>query len=90
MQHGILNFETVARIFLSSISKIINKEKANPPNVKNPYIFLHGQSNLLKDEIISKDLDQIRNLFDEIEQKSSLVEILETAGKAKGVQIFIA
>ena len=37
------------------------------PNSKNPYIFLHGQSNLLKDEIVSKDLDQIRNLFDEIE-----------------------
>ena len=37
----------------------------------------------------SKDLDQIRNLFDEIEKKSSFVDILETAGKAKGVQIFI-
>ena len=60
-----------------------------PANIKNPYIFLHGQSNLLKDEIISKDLDQIRNLFDDIEKKSSFVEILETAGKAKGVQIFI-
>tara|TARA_B100000575_G_scaffold227288_1_gene187973 strand:+ start:370 stop:1416 length:1047 start_codon:yes stop_codon:yes gene_type:complete len=59
------------------------------PNSKNPYIFLHGQSNLLNDEIISKDLDQIRNLFDEIEKKSSFVDILETAGKAKGVQIFI-
>ena len=44
---------------------------------------------LLKDEIVSKDLDQIRNLFDEIEKKSSFVDILETAGKAKGVQIFI-
>ena len=41
------------------------------------------------DEIVSKDLDQIRNLFDEIEKKSSFVDILETAGKAKGVQIFI-
>ena len=59
------------------------------PDSKNPYIFLHGQSNLLKDEIVSKDLDQIRNLFDEIEKKSSFVDILETAGKAKGVQIFI-
>ena len=59
------------------------------PDSENPYIFLHGQSNLLKDEIVSKDLDQIRNLFDEIEKKSSFVDILETAGKAKGVQIFI-
>ena len=59
------------------------------PKINNPYIFLHGQSNLLKDEIVSKDLDQIRNLFDDIEKKSSFVEILENAGKAKGVQIFI-
>ena len=59
------------------------------PNMKNPYIFLHGQSNLLKDDIVSKDLDQIRDLFDEIEKKTTFVNILENAGSAKGVQIFI-
>ena len=59
------------------------------PNVENPYIFLHGQSSLLKDEIVSKDLDQIRKLFDEIENKSTFVDILENTNKAKGVQIFI-
>ena len=71
-------------------SNLVNKGIIeNPPNIKNPYIFLHGQSNLLNDEIISKDLDHIRNLFDDIERKSSFVDILENAGKAKGVQIFI-
>ena len=30
----------------------------------------------LEDEIISKDLDQIRNLFDEIENKTNFVDIL--------------
>jgi len=59
------------------------------PKLNNPYIFLHGQSSLLKDEIISKDLDEIRNLFDEIENKTTFIDILENAGKAKGVQIFI-
>ena len=59
------------------------------PKMNNPYIFLHGQSKLLKDEIISKDLDQIRQLFDDIENKSTFIDILENAGKAKGVQIFI-
>ena len=61
----------------------------NSPNFNSPYIFLHGQSNLLKDEIISKDLDEIRNLFDEIENKTTFINILENAEKAKGVQIFI-
>ena len=59
------------------------------PNVDNPYIFLHGQSSLLEDEIISKDLDQIRKLFDEIENKTSFVDILENTNSANGVQIFI-
>ena len=59
------------------------------PTLNNPYIFLHGQSKLLEDEIISKDLDQIRKLFDEIENKTTFLDILENAGKAKGVQIFI-
>ena len=59
------------------------------PQINNPYIFVHGQSKLLKDEIISKDLDQIRQLFDDIENKSTFVDILENAGRAKGVQIFI-
>ena len=61
----------------------------NSPNFNSPYIFLHGQSNLLKDEMISKDLDEIRNLFDEIENKTTFINILENTGKAKGVQIFI-
>ena len=59
------------------------------PKMNNPYIFLHGQSKLLKDEIISKDLDQIRQLFDDIENKSTFIDILENAAKAEGVQIFI-
>ena len=59
------------------------------PNAENPYIFLHGQSSLLKEEIISKDLDQIRKLFDEIENKTSFVDILENTNSANGVQIFI-
>ena len=59
------------------------------PKINNPYIFLHGQSKLLKDEIISKDLDQIRQLFDEIENKTTFIDILENTGNAKGVQIFI-
>ena len=59
------------------------------PNTENPYIFLHGQSTLLGDELISKDLDQIRNLFDEIENKTTFVDILENTNSAKGVQIFI-
>jgi heat-inducible transcriptional repressor len=59
------------------------------PSSDNPYLFLHGQSKLLEDGLISKDLDQIRSLFDDIENKSSFIDILENTDIAKGVQIFI-
>ena len=76
---------------LESLSSKLVKQGIleNSPNFNSPYIFLHGQSNLLKDEMISKDLDEIRNLFDEIENKTTFINILENAGRAKGVQIFI-
>ena len=71
-------------------SKLIKKGIVEiDPKFNNPYIFLHGQSKLLEDEIISNDLDQIRELFDEIEKKTTFIDILENAGNAKGVQIFI-
>ena len=59
------------------------------PNSETPYIFLHGQSSLLEDEIVSKDLDQIRNLFDDIENKTNFIDILDNTSKAQGLQIFI-
>ncbi len=82
---------TSTRSNLEEISKKLVKKGIVEiePKMNNPYIFLHGQSKLLKDEIISKDLDQIRQLFDDIENKSTFIDILENAGKAKGVQIFI-
>ena len=81
----------ISQSSLEEISKKLIKQGIveTKPKINNPYIFLHGQSKLLKDEIISKDLDQIRLLFDEIENKSTFIDILENAGKAKGVQIFI-
>ncbi len=82
---------TKSRSSLEEISRKLVKKGIIEiePKINNPYIFLHGQSKLLEDEIISKDLDQIRQLFDEIENKSTFIDILENAGKAKGVQIFI-
>ena len=82
---------SVSRTSLEEISnKLIKKGIVEiDPKLNNPYIFLHGQSKLLEDDIISNDLDQIRELFDEIEKKTTFIDILENAGNAKGVQIFI-
>ena len=80
-----------SKVILKTLSKNLVKKGIldQELSTENPYIFLHGQSSLLEDDIISKDLDQIRKLFDEIENKTSFVDILENTNSAKGVQIFI-
>ncbi len=87
IEKEILNSKSELQTLSSKLVKLGILESA--PNPQNPYIFMHGQANLLRDEIILKDLDHIRDLFDEIENKTTFIDILENAGKAKGVQIFI-
>ena len=41
------------------------------------------------EDIVSQELDQIRNLFDDIENKSNFLNIIENTRKGQGVQIFI-
>ncbi len=52
-------------------------------------LIVRGQSNLLKDVHAADDLVRIRLLFDDIESKSDLVQILGLADQAEGVRIFI-
>ena len=80
-----------SQLELNSISQKLVQEGIIElaPNSEAPYIFLHGQSSLLEDEIISKNLDRMRNIFDDIENKSNFLNILESTSKGKGVQIYI-
>ena len=59
------------------------------PSAENPYIFLHGQSSLLNNEIIKGDLDKLKFLFDKIDNKKNFLELVENTSKADGVKIFI-
>ncbi len=52
-------------------------------------LIVRGQSNLLKDLTAAEDLERIRQLFDDIESKRELVQILGSADTAEGVRIFI-
>jgi len=80
-----------SQLELNTISKKLVQEGIIElaPNSEKPYIFLHGQSSLLEDEIVAKDLDRMRIIFDEIENKSNFLNVLESTTKAEGVQIFI-
>lgn len=52
-------------------------------------LIVRGQSNLLKDVSGLEDLERIRQLFDDLEAKRDVIQVLELAEKAEGVRIFI-
>jgi heat-inducible transcriptional repressor len=52
-------------------------------------LIVRGQANLLKDLNASEDLTRIRQLFDDLETKRDLVQLLGLSEKAEGVRIFI-
>lgn len=52
-------------------------------------LIVRGRSNLLTDVEASEDLERIRLLFDDLESKRDLIQLLGLAEKGDGVRIFI-
>ena len=52
-------------------------------------LIVRGQSNLLKDLTAAEDLERIRQLFNDLESKQEMVQLLQLAETAEGVKIFI-
>ena len=52
-------------------------------------LIVRGQANLLNDVSAVEDLDRIRRLFDDLETKRDLMQLLGDSEKADGVRIFI-
>jgi len=56
---------------------------------KPSQLIVRGRANLLHGLADTADLDRLRLLFDDLEKKDSLIEILDLAEKGPGVRIFI-
>lgn len=52
-------------------------------------LIVRGRSNLLEGLAGAEDMDRLRMLFDDLEKKDSLIEILSLAETGPGVRIFI-
>ncbi len=52
-------------------------------------LIVRGQSNLLEKVTNLVELEQIRNLFELLETKTSLLRLIELTQKGRGVQVFI-
>ncbi len=55
----------------------------------NKALIVRGRSNLLEDMTAIEDFERIRHLFDDLETKKELIELLGLAESAQGVRIFI-
>ncbi|VAX05575.1 Heat-inducible transcription repressor HrcA [hydrothermal vent metagenome] len=58
-------------------------------NAAQSNLIIRGQSKLLDDLGAMNDLERIRHLFKDLENKKDLVKLLENAREAEGVRIFI-
>ena len=52
-------------------------------------LIVRGRSNLLDDHAAVEDLERVRMLFDDLEQKEQLIGLLDDVREAQGVRIFI-
>lgn len=52
-------------------------------------LIVRGRANLLQDAQALEDLERVRMLFDDLEQKEQLIGLLDDVREAEGVRIFI-
>ena len=52
-------------------------------------LIVRGQANLLADARAREDIDRVRQLFDDLEQKGQLIGLLDDVREAEGVRIYI-
>jgi heat-inducible transcriptional repressor len=52
-------------------------------------LIVRGQANLLADARAREDMDRVRQLFDDLEQKGQLIGLLDDVRDAEGVRIYI-
>ncbi len=70
-------------------SKVVKAGLATWAGGKGGQLIVRGQSHLLDDVTALNDLERIRALFEALETKENLVQILDLTNSAEGVQIFI-
>jgi len=79
--------ELTAKVIEAGLATWSGSAAANDPLTKS--LIVRGRSRLLEDVHAVEDLERIRLLFDELENKRDLVQLLGLAEEADGVRIFI-
>ncbi len=75
--------ETAARLVEEGLAAWSGGEEADRS------LIVRGRANLLQDPAAAQDLERVRMLFDDLEQKEQLIGLLDDVREAQGVRIFI-
>ncbi len=75
--------ETAARLVEDGLAAWSGGEDADRA------LIVRGRANLLHDRAALEDLEKVRMLFDDLEQKEQLIGLLDDVREAEGVRIFI-
>lgn len=78
-----------ARIVEAGLATWSGGQGANSADPLSKSLVVRGRARLLEDVTAMEDLERIRLLFDEMENKRSLIQLLGLAEQADGVRIFI-
>lgn len=54
-----------------------------------PTVIVRGRANLINDTMASEEIQRVRQLFDELESREGLIDLLGDTETAQGVKIFI-
>jgi heat-inducible transcriptional repressor len=76
--------ELTQKLVDAGIATLVQDQPASQPTV-----IVRGRANLINDTMASDELERMRQLFDELESKDGLLELLGDAEEAQGVRIFI-
>jgi heat-inducible transcriptional repressor len=80
-----------ARLELDSAAAGLVEEGLAAWSGEGPHrsLIVRGHANLLSDAGALQDLERVRMLFDDLEQKEQLIDLLDDVREAEGVRIFI-
>lgn len=78
-----------ARIIEAGLATWSGGRGSNSDDMLSKSLVVRGRARLLEDVTAMEDLERIRLLFDEMENKRSLIQLLGLAEQADGVRIFI-
>lgn len=82
------NRSALDRLTASLVKRGVADFPASPDNHTNASLIVRGRGRLL-DETSEADLERVRMLFDDLERKEELIDLLGAAHDGEGVRIFI-